>query len=136
MAAIIWIAGGLVALVLCLYLLQTFIGMAITLRAAGRVFLSAELKRAGIRQLVPDSCVFEIADNVTDTYAGLAERLGWSAMTTKTEILKPLERDARVVREWLRGRDIAGDAIKYIPDSLKKNGVVLGALLPEKDRPT
>jgi hypothetical protein len=72
--------------------------------------------------------VFEIADAVTDFYAEMRERAGWSSLQAKTEILNPLERDARVIQEWCRGRDIAGPSIKYIPDSLKKHGVPLGVL--------
>jgi hypothetical protein len=109
-------------------LVQILTGTAISLQTAGRFYLNAELKKWNIRQHVPDGCVIEIADVVTELYEQMRERLGWSHLHTKTEILKPLERDARVILEWCRGRDIAGPSIKYIPDSLKKHGVPLGVL--------
>jgi len=69
-----------------------------SLRTAGRFYLSAELKKWNIRQHVPNSCVFEIADTVNDPHAGMRELAGWSNLQAKTEILKPLERDARNTR--------------------------------------
>ncbi|HEX3912220.1 MAG TPA: hypothetical protein VHW71_01825 [Steroidobacteraceae bacterium] len=128
MEVLLWIVGGIVALIAGMWLVQTLTGTAISLRTAGRFYLSAELKKWNIRQHVPDGCVFEIADEVTEFYAEMRERAGWSVLQTKTEILKPLERDARVIQEWCRGRDIAGPSIKYIPDALKKHGVPLGVL--------
>jgi hypothetical protein len=128
MAVLLWIIGGIVVLVVGVWLVQTLTGTAISLRTAGRFYLSAELKKWNIRQHLPDNCLFEIADSVTDFYSEMRERGGWSNLQTKTEILKPIERDARVILEWCRGRDIAGPSIKYIPDSLKKHGVPLGVL--------
>jgi hypothetical protein len=128
MAVLLWIVGGIIALVVGAWLIQTLTGAALSLRAAGRFYLSAELKKWKIRQHVPDGCVFEIADTVTEFYAEMRERAGWSNLQTKTEILQPIGRDARVILEWCRGRDIAGPSIEYIPESLKKHGVPLGVL--------
>jgi hypothetical protein len=128
MEVLLWIAGGIVIFAVGVWLVQTLTGTAISLRTAGRYYLSAELKKWHLRQHVPDACVFEIADTVTEFYGEMGKRGEMSNLQTKTEILKPLERDARVILEWCRGRDIAGPSIKYISDSLKKHGVPLGVL--------
>jgi hypothetical protein len=128
LAVLLWIVGGIIVLVIGIWLAQTLTGAAISLRTAGRFYLSAEFKKWNIRQHVPDGCVFEIADTVTEFYTEMRERAGWSNLQTKTEILQPIEHDARVIQEWCRGRDIAGPSIKYIPDSLKKHGVPLGVV--------
>jgi hypothetical protein len=104
------------------------IGASMSVREAGRRHLSVEIKKYGIRQYIPDACVFEVADHVTDFFSQYAHMKGQGGMWAKSEMLEPLERDARVILEWVRGRDIAGDPIQYIPDALKRHGVPLGAV--------
>jgi hypothetical protein len=128
MEVLLWIVGGIIVLAVAVWLAQTLTGAAISLRTAGRFYLSSELKKWNLRQYVPDACVHEIADAVTDFHAEYAKQAGMSNLEAKSQILEPIERDARVIQEWCRGRDIAGPSIKYIPDSLKKHGVALGVL--------
>jgi hypothetical protein len=122
-----WIGGATVLALIAVKAVPASVGMSISIREAGRLYLSAELKKYCIREYIPDACVFEVADHVTDFFSQYAEMKGHSGMWSKTEMLQPLERDARVILEWVRGRDIAGDRIQYIPDALKRHGVSLGA---------
>lgn len=108
------------------FVLPALVGKSISVQAAGRYYLNNELKKWNIRQFIPDACVGEVADHVTTFYAEFANRRGAGPMWAKTEMLSDLERDARVILEWTRGRDIAGDRIQYISAALKKYGVPLG----------
>ena len=44
------------------FLVQTLVGRAISIKDAGRYYLSAELTKMGVRHLFPNECVFELAD--------------------------------------------------------------------------
>lgn len=122
-----WIGGAVVLAFIAVKAVPAIIGRLMSVREAGRRYLSAEIKKYGLSEHIPDACVFEVADHVTDFFTQYAEMKGQCGMWAKNEMLQPLERDARVILEWARGRDIAGDRIRYIPDALKRHGVPLGA---------
>ena len=121
------IAGAVVFAFIAVKTVLAIIGASMSVGEAGRRYLSEEIKKYGIRQYMPDACVFEIADHVTDFFSQYAQMKGQGGMWAKNEMIEPLERDARVILEWVRGRDIAGDRIRYIPDALARHGVPLGA---------
>jgi hypothetical protein len=122
-----WISGAVVLAFIAVKAVPAIIGTSMSVREAGRRYLGAEIKKYGLREHIPDTCVFEVADHVTDFFTQYADMKGQGGMWTNNEMLQPLERDARVMLEWVRGRDIAGDRIRYIPDALKRHGVPLGA---------
>jgi hypothetical protein len=121
-----WIGGAVVLAFIAVTTVPAIIGASISVREAGRRHLSAEIKKFGIRQYIPDACAFEVADHVTDIFSQYAQMKGQGGMWAKNEMLESLERDARVILEWVRGRDIAGDRTRYIPDALTRHGVPLG----------
>lgn len=131
-----WLIGGAVVFAfITVKTVPAVIGVSMSVREAGRRYMTAEIKKYGIRQYIPDACVFEIADHVTDFFSQYAQMKGQGGMWAKNEMIEPLERDARVILEWVRGRDIAGDRIRYIPDALKRHGVALGATKDGVERP-
>lgn len=86
-----WLIGGAVLLAfIAIKIAPAVIGASISVREAGRRYLSAEIKKYGIRECIPDACVFEVADHVTDFFSQYAQMKGQRGMWAKSEILEPL----------------------------------------------
>jgi len=96
---VIVVVGGIIGLVL----VQSLIGRAINITDAGRLYLSAELKKMGIRHLFPNELVVELADQSSSTASMIAKMEGKSTMTAKTEMVSFINSQVMQIGMWLRG---------------------------------
>jgi len=118
---------GLIATAWAIRILAPLVVLSLPLRLAARLSLRRELRRIGIRHLIPRACMVEIADAASRSHASLAEKLNWSLLLVKDRISTEIERDARAIRDWLYGASAAG-LPEYLTAALQKHGVGFGLL--------
>ena len=122
-----WVAIAVVlGYLVVLPLYRNTLGKGSYIASMAREYLRHELKKWQISQHIPNGCVAEIAEPSSTFATQYAEMQGSGLTGAQGAMKERLERDARVILEWTRGRDIAGDRINYIPEALKKYGVPLG----------
>jgi hypothetical protein len=119
---VIVVVGGIIGLVL----VQSLIGRAINITDAGRLYLSAELKKMGIRHLFPNELVIELADRSSSTASMMAKMDGKSTMTAKTEMVSFIDSQVMQIGMWLRGDDLVKKQ-KSFAAVMEKYSVPFGA---------
>jgi hypothetical protein len=106
--------------------LPTAVGASIKVGDAARFYLSAELKKHGVRHLIPDQCIWEVADGICTHWKEMAELDNQSDTWVKTEMIPHLTLQGRLIVCWLNG-DSGMERFEDLTTTLKKYGVPFGA---------
>jgi hypothetical protein len=115
------IVGGVGAIVL----LQTLTGAAVNITTAARLYLSSELKKLGIRQLIPDQLVDELADQASGTAAAFAKMNRQSQLTAKAEMIQYVDSQVMMLGLWLRGDGLVKNQKGFVA-TVGKYGIPFG----------
>jgi hypothetical protein len=121
---LIVLGGGFIAF----QVFKTFLGASVPIGTAGRLYLSDHLKKMGIRHLVPDQCIAEIADRSSSVAEMMAKMGGKGQMSAKTEMVSSLDVQAQMIWIWYQGSDDLVKKDKPLVETMGKYGILYGCL--------
>ena len=122
-----WVALLVVLAMVSVPVVQYVIGRSIGIADTGRMYLSHELKKMGVRHLFPNQLIIEVADFASNTGATMARMGGQSQMTAKTEMISSIDNLIQQIAMWLKG-DPWIKKQQWFSETMTKYGIPFGAV--------